>query len=120
MNNHIHIVWQIQGGYKRENVQRDFLKFTAYNIKKDLEVNHPHVLKKFKVDAKDRSYQFWERNALSIDLYTHDVFIQKIKYIHENPIRAKLCALPEDYKYSSSNFYYCADETFEFITHYNE
>ena len=36
MPNHIHIIWQIQGEHKRENVQRDFLKFTAQKIKYDL------------------------------------------------------------------------------------
>jgi len=36
MPNHIHIIWQIQGEPKRENVQRDFLKFTAQKIKYDL------------------------------------------------------------------------------------
>ena len=29
MSNHIHLVWQIQPGHKREDVQRDFLKYTA-------------------------------------------------------------------------------------------
>ncbi len=34
--NHIHLIWQIQPGLKRENVQRDFLKYTAQKIKFDL------------------------------------------------------------------------------------
>ena len=29
MSNHIHLIWQIQKDFKRENVQRDFLKFTS-------------------------------------------------------------------------------------------
>lgn len=44
-----------------EAVQRDFLKYTAQRIKKDLQKKHPDVLAYFKVDAKDREYQFWER-----------------------------------------------------------
>ena len=32
----------------------------------------------FLVDAKDRQYQFWERNSLSIDLWAEEVFIQKL------------------------------------------
>jgi len=27
MSNHIHLVWQVQAGHKKENVQRDFLKY---------------------------------------------------------------------------------------------
>ena len=64
MNNHLHIIWQIQNGHKKQNVQRDFLKFTAQKIKEDLAKNHPMVLKYFEVNAKDRKYQFWERNSL--------------------------------------------------------
>ena len=36
MDNHIHLVWQMNTGMKRENIQRDFLKFTAQQIKFDL------------------------------------------------------------------------------------
>ena len=44
------------------------------------------MLNDFFVDAKDREYQFWKRNFLSIDLWTEEVFIQKLNYIHNNPI----------------------------------
>ena len=37
MNNHVHFIWQIQEGFTKEAVQRDFLKFTAQQIKDDLE-----------------------------------------------------------------------------------
>ena len=88
MSNHIHLIWQIQNGYQRENVQRDFLKFTSQTIKRGLQKNHPAVLEKFYVGAKDRKYQIWERNPLSVDLWTEVVFIQKMEYIHNNPVIA--------------------------------
>ena len=59
MSNHIHLIWQIQQGQVRENVQRDFLKYTSQTIKRDLELNYPEVLKIFEVNAKDRKYQVW-------------------------------------------------------------
>ncbi len=40
MSNHIHLIWQIQDDYQREDVQRDFLKFTSQTIKRDLQKNH--------------------------------------------------------------------------------
>ena len=72
MSNHIHLVWQIQPGHKREDVQRDFLKYTAQKMKQDLENNHPQVLVNFLVNAKDRKYQVWERNPLSVDLWSRE------------------------------------------------
>jgi REP element-mobilizing transposase RayT len=70
MINHIHLIWHIQPGYKREDVQRDFLKYTAQQIKADLQKHHPKVLPYFLVNAKDRRHQIWERNPLSIDLWS--------------------------------------------------
>jgi putative transposase len=86
MSNHIHLIWQVQAGNTLPDVQRDFLKYTAQQIKSDLSIHHPLVLERFKVKAKDRQYQFWEHNLLSVDLYTHEVFLQKLEYIHWNPI----------------------------------
>jgi REP element-mobilizing transposase RayT len=57
MPDHIHLIWQIQPGHKRENVQRDFLKYRAQKIKFDLLENDKEWLQQFKVDAKDRLYQ---------------------------------------------------------------
>jgi putative transposase len=73
--NHIHIVWKINEKYKLEDVQRDFLKYTAQVIKADLAENHPQVLKIFEVNLRDRKYQFWERNPLSVDLYSRKVVL---------------------------------------------
>jgi REP element-mobilizing transposase RayT len=119
MSNHMHIMWQVQAGNKREDVQRDFLKYTSQQIKSDLSIHHPQVLERFKVNAKDRTYQFWERNPLSIDLYTHAVFMQKLEYIHQNPFKAGLCKYPEEYKYSSARFYLTGIDAFGFLTHLN-
>lgn len=118
MDNHLHLIWQMLAGINTEAVQRDFLKFTAQQIKKDLTKNHPAVLVHFKVNAKDRTYQFWERNALSVELRTDKVFRQKLDYIHWNPVRAGICATPEDYKYSTAKFYETGIDDWGFITHY--
>lgn len=120
MPNHLHLIWQIQAGHKRENVQRDFLKFTAQQIKLDLLANHPAVLPHFEVKSKDRAYQFWERNPLSIDLYNHKTFLQKLEYIHANPVQARWQLAPqaEAYHYSSARFYDTGIDDWGFLTHY--
>ena len=37
MENHIHLIWQMQPNIKPSDVQRDFLKYTAQRIKADLQ-----------------------------------------------------------------------------------
>ena len=117
MSNHVHLIWQALPGNSPQKVQASFMKFTAKEIKLDLQKNHPLVLEKFKVNAADREYQFWERNPLSIELYTNPVFMQKLEYIHLNPVKAGLCKLPEEYFYSSAKFYHTGIDEFEMLTH---
>lgn len=117
MDNHIHIIWQLQAGRKRNDVQRDFLKYTAQLIKKDMMKNDPDELKEFLVNAKDRKYQFWERNPLSVEIWSEKVLLQKLKYIHENPVRAGICKYPDDYKYSSVLLYKFGKDNWGFLTH---
>ena len=122
MPNHIHLVWRINEDVLLEDVQRDFLKYTAQQIRFDLQKHHPRVLSHFEVNLKDRKYQFWERNALSIDLFDRKVVEQKLTYIHNNPLQEKwnLTKHPQDYWYSSCRFYETGQDDFGFVVHYME
>jgi putative transposase len=120
MPNHLHLIWQMKPLIDPDDVQRDFLKYTAQQIKFDLLKHYPAVLAHFRVDAADRDYQFWERRPLSVELRTNKVYQQKLDYIHWNPVRASLCRLPEEYIYSSASFYQTGVDNWGSLTHYNE
>jgi hypothetical protein len=45
------------------------------------------------------------------------VYQQKLEYIHNNPVKAGLCLLPEEYKYSSAKFYELNENDWIFLTH---
>lgn len=53
--------------HERDEVQKDFLKYTAQKIGFDLVDNNPELVKEFKVNGGGRKHQFWERNTLSTD-----------------------------------------------------
>ncbi|MEI9946633.1 MAG: transposase [Chitinophagaceae bacterium] len=120
MSNHIHLIWQMQPLIHPQHVQRDFLKYTAQKIKYDLKKNHPAVLSHFLSGAEDWYYQFWKRRALSIELRTDKVYQQKLDYVHWNPVRAGICKLPEEYKYSSASFYHTGIDNWGFLTHHRD
>jgi putative transposase len=120
MSNHIHLIWQIKEGHQRERVQANFLKYVAQTIQRDLEENHPRLLEIFLANKADRKYQFWKRRPLSIDLWTKEVFLQKMEYIHANPVKAGLCVFDEDYKYSSARFYKTGVDDFGVLKHWME
>jgi len=107
MPNHFHAIWQLHDGINKAAFQRDLLKFTARSILKFMLMNDDPLLAQLKVKAADRVQQVWKRNSLSVDLWSEKVFIQKLNYIHNNPVQTKwkLAQLPEQYKYSSALFY---------------
>ncbi|CAN5216564.1 hypothetical protein BH09BAC2_BH09BAC2_09890 [soil metagenome] len=110
MNNHI--IWQALPGFSPSQIQASFMKYTAQQIKRLLINDESDTLETFKVNKYDREYQIWKREPLSIDLLNEPMFRQKFQYIHFNPVRAGLCAVPEDYFYSYARFYY--DRTNDF------
>jgi putative transposase len=122
MSSHIHLIWQIQNGYERAAVQRNFLKFISQTIKRDLQKKYPQVLEKFYVGAKDREYLpiaiGMEMQSIEYRLLDKEIFIQKMEYIHYNPVTAGLCNYPEDYKYSPAKFYETGLDQFDIITHW--
>ncbi len=118
MPNHIHIVWKILEPHILHDVQRDFMKYTAQQLKFELTKNNSGFLEKFLVNAADRKYQIWERNPLSVELVSLPVIEQKINYIHANPVRANLVKEMTDYEYSSAEFYYNGHTKWEFLSHY--
>ena len=81
MPNHLHLLWKIKSDNKYEDVQRDFMKYTAQQIRHRLVKENPGLLKEFYVGAKDRKYQIWERNPLSSRLPGEKLVIQKLNYI---------------------------------------
>ena len=117
MSNHMHLIWQIMGENERDAVQRDFLKFTGQQILKILRNEKSPLQDELLVNAKDRKFQVWERNSLSISLWSDKVMWQKVDYIHNNPVKAQLCRCPEDYKYSSASFYFNGEKRWNFLIH---
>jgi len=107
MPNHMHFIWQLHDNIIKEHFQRDFLKFTARSILQFMRMHEDPLLESLKVSAPDGQYQVWERNSLSIDIYSEKILLQKLNYIHNNPVHPKwrLSDFPENYKYSSASFY---------------
>ena len=118
MSNHIHLIWQPLAGHTPSSVQSSFMKYTARQLKLSLTTNNIELLEAFKVNKYSRAYQFWKREALSIELRTPAVFDQKQEYIHYNPVKAGLCIYPEDYYYSSAKFYYDGTDSFGILNRY--
>ena len=117
MDNHIHLIWQALHGYLLEDIQTSFKKHTSKQFLKLLEADKN--LAHYEVNSFNRRHHFWKRNSLGTELFSESVFIQKLNYIHFNPVKAGLCLHAEEYKYSSELFYLKGIDSFNFLENYN-
>ena len=105
MPNHIHLIWRTKELNGKESAQGSFLKFTAHTFKKLLKGRQPDLLIQFRVEAGNKKFEFWQRDSLAVHLYTKEVALQKLEYIHNNPVKAGLVHKAEEYVYSSAADY---------------
>jgi putative transposase len=67
---------------------------------------HSELLSNLKIDIVKRDYAVWQKDSSAIDLFSDKFLRQKLDYIHMNPVRARLCEAPEDWKWSSYAAYF--------------
>jgi REP element-mobilizing transposase RayT len=122
MPNHIHLIWDMLETNGKESPAGSFAKFTAHQFKKHLQLHDADLLEFFKSDKSDRSYQFWKRDPLAIPLTSEKSFLQKLEYIHANPLQPKwqLSLTSEDYRWSSASFYECGLDEFGIVSDYRD
>ena len=46
------------------------------------------LIEQCRVNKADREYQVWKRKPLSIELRSESVLVQKLEYIHYNPVKS--------------------------------
>ena len=44
---------------------------------------------------------FWEKRYYDFNIRDHQQFVEKLRYIHRNPVKGGLCELPKDWEWSS-------------------
>lgn len=122
MPNHIHLIWENMALNGKEMPYASFMKFTGHQFLKILRLDNDPMLNHFKVERNSRDHQFWQRNALPVELYTKNVLEQKLDYIHLNPLQAhwSLVDDPNDYLYSSCSFYERGDTHYDWLTDYRD
>ena len=71
----------------------------------------------YEVNAANKKHEIWQRDSLSIEIFSENVAIQKLNYIHFNPVRGKWNLAKDylDYYYSSARFYETGLDEFGFL-----
>jgi putative transposase len=117
MPNHMHLIWRVNEPNGRESPHGSLLKYTAHIFRRMLLEEGISHLVHYKVCAANKEHEFWQRDPLAIPLFSHKVAMQKLNYLHYNPLAEHWCLVkdPCDYWYSSARYYLRNDKTFPFL-----
>jgi len=115
MPNHIHLIWQQNGLNGKETPKGSFLKYTAHIFTRHLQVIGE--VSKYAVKQANKSHEIWQRDAMGVEIYSKAVAIQKLNYMHNNPLqdRWRLCKHGVEYHFSSARFYEYGIDDFGFL-----
>ncbi len=71
------------------------------------EMKHEASLKKLEHDnwKRNHRYSLWQHDSDVFSIVSESTFIQKVNYVHQNPVRAALAERAEDYRWSSARFW---------------
>jgi REP element-mobilizing transposase RayT len=86
MPNHVHIMIRLLGDNLLSEIMHSIKSYTAHQASKILEA----------------SGRFWSVESFDRYIRNADHFRNTIRYIEENPVKARLCKEPEDWEFSSA------------------
>ena len=112
MTNHMHLIMQSGTGHLSDLI-RDFKKWTSVTlldaVRHEPESRREWMLHRFAWNAAGRStntnYQIWTHENHPMEVWSYQFFLQKLNYIHQNPLRAGWVEREEDYVYSSAAYF---------------
>ena len=119
MSSHIHLLVSTVDNVSLPDVIRDFKTFTSkaliQEIKDINESRREWLLNKFSFEAhrqkRGGEYKVWKDGFHPIEILSGEMLIQKLDYIHQNPVVERIVDESVDYVYSSARQY--ADEAGE-------
>ena len=119
MHSHIHLIFRSSLN-NPSGLIRDFKGYTSKKLLTAIKENPQESRKEWmlwmferagKKNSNVTSMQFWQQHNMPIEIWSLQVFEQKLNYIHNNPVEAGFVVDPIDWKYSSARNYGNNDHT---------
>ena len=109
MSNHLHLIARTHPPFRLSDVIRDFKKFTSKKIVSVMqEINESRrewMLHKFEFAAhstgRAKDYKVWQDSNHPVNV-EGDRFLERINYIHMNPVVQMIVSQPDEYLFSSA------------------
>ncbi|MBI5893297.1 MAG: transposase [Deltaproteobacteria bacterium] len=103
MPNHLHILIKPRSPHNVSQIMHSFKRFTSGEIKKTLKGENYNVWRQF----QNFGGALWQEGFLDENIYSEKLFLEKVEYIHNNPVAKnwRLVDNRADYRYSSACYY---------------
>jgi REP-associated tyrosine transposase len=115
MTSHVHMILGTKGDNNLEDIIRDMKSFTSRRIRKEIEQCNYESRKEWMMwmfkragmaNSNNNDFQFWIQDNHPVLLTGGEMLMQKLNYIHNNPVEAGFVCEPQHWKYSSAHDYY--------------
>jgi REP element-mobilizing transposase RayT len=123
MPNHLHMIAKCVGRDSLSEVLRDFKKYTSRVITQMIR-ELPESRKEWMLDRFEQNgrrlkriekYKFWQDGNHAEIISRPALFYQKLRYIHNNPVKQLIVSKPEEYYCSSARNYAGLDYLLEIV-----
>lgn len=115
MPSHVHMILRGGNDHKLQDIIRDLKSFTSRKIKEEIhqctyESRKEWLLWMFKkagvANSQNYDHQLCIQDNHPIQLASYEMLVQRLNYIHNNPVEAGYVTEPQHWKYSSA-YDYC-------------
>ncbi len=114
MPSHIHLIIG-SNQCKLEDIVRDIKSHTSAKLKKCIADYKGESRREWmiwlmeragKKNSNNHDWQFWQQHNKPLEILNAEMFYQKLKYIHRNPVEVGFVEHEEDWLYSSAMDFY--------------
>ncbi|TAE78575.1 MAG: hypothetical protein EAY81_12005 [Bacteroidetes bacterium] len=113
MTSHVHMIIGTETS-NLSDIVRDFKSYTSRQIRQEIENSNHESRKEWMLwmfkragihNERNIDYQFWVQNNHPIELNNSEKAIQRLDYIHNNPVVSGFIEKAEDWLHSSAGDY---------------
>jgi len=110
MTNHVHVIVSSRNK-PLDNIIGRHKRHVSMEIKKWLAAGSGESRREWMLELFNRAglansnnadFQFWQQTNHPIHIYSREVIMQKLNYLHNNPVRAGFVHKPEHWRWSSA------------------